>query len=107
MNPPPGLLGNAIKKARKDKKLTQMQLAELLLISVNYVKQLESERRNPSVIVLYRLVNILNMSLDTVFFDINDESLEIKSKIDLALSHCDVHELEVAYATIEAMIKKE
>ena len=52
MDLPRGLLGSAIKRARLDKNLTQEKLAEIINITPMHMKQLESERRNPSVEVL-------------------------------------------------------
>jgi len=105
MSIPRGMLGNAIKRARLDKNLTQEKLAELIGITPMHVKQLESERRNPSVDVLYKLVTTLDLSLDTLFSDNEDKKQEIRNKILLSLGHCSVREMEVAYATIEAMRK--
>jgi len=105
MSIPHGMLGKAIKKARLDKKLTQEKLAELIGITPMHVKQLESERRKPSVEVLYKIVSALDLSLDTLFFDSSDDKQEIMNKILLSLGHCSVREMEVAYATIEALRK--
>jgi transcriptional regulator with XRE-family HTH domain len=72
------------------------------------MKQLESERRNPSVEVLYRLVYALNFSIDSLFSNHNDDEKiqELRNKINLCLNLCSEHELNVVYATIEAMLKK-
>lgn len=99
--------GSAMKKARLEKKLTQEKLAELIAITPNHIKQLESERREPSVKVLYKLVQVLDISLDSLFSNSNDNVQELKNKINLCLDRCNAHELQVAYATIEAMLKKE
>ena len=48
-------LGNAIRNARMEKKLTQEKLAELVNISPVHVKQIEAGTRMPSVEVLYFL----------------------------------------------------
>jgi len=105
MSIPHGMLGSAIKKARLDKKLTQEKLAELICITPMHIKQLESERRKPSVDVLYKLVSALDLSLDSLFSDIEDDKQEIRNKILLSLDHCNIREMEVAYATIEAIRK--
>ena len=107
MDSPRKSFGSIMKKARLEKKLTQEKLAELISITPNHVKQLESERRKPSVKVLNKLVHILDLSLDSMFSDSNDDLLELKNKINLCLDRCSVHELQVAYATIEAMLKKD
>ena len=102
-----GSLGGAIKKARVEKKLTQEKLAEIIGITPAHMKQLESERRKPSVDVLYKLVFALDLSLDSLFSNPDDNTQELKYRINLCLDRCSIHELQVAYATIEAMLKKE
>ena len=102
-----GSFGSAIKKARLEKKLTQEKLAELIDITPNHVKQLESGRRNPSMKVLNKLVYALNISLDSLYSNSNDETQELKNKINLYLDRCNVHELMIAYATIEALLNTE
>jgi len=101
-----GVFGGAVKKARREKGFTQEKLAELIDITPMHVKQLESERRNPSVAVLFKLVNVLDMSLDSLFSSTNDDLRDLKDKISLCLDRCDSHELRIAYATIEAMLNK-
>jgi len=101
-----GVFGGAVKKARRAKGLTQEKLAELIDITPMHVKQLESERRNPSVAVLFRLVSVLDFSLDSLFSGTDDELQDLKDKISLCLERCNIHELQIAYATIEAMLNK-
>ena len=108
MDLPGGSFGDAVKKARQDKGLTQEKLAEIIEITPAHMKQIESERRNPSVDVLYKLVFALDLSLDSLFSDSGDgdEEQRLKYKINRCLDRCSVHELSVAYATIEAMLGK-
>jgi len=106
MEIPRGSFGDAVKKARLSKGYTQEKLAELLEITPVHVKQLESERRNPSAKVLLKLVNTLDLSLGSLFTEHDDEMNEIREKINLCLDRCSVHELQVTYATIEALLNK-
>jgi len=41
-----------------------------------------------------------------VFSNPEDNTHELKHRINLCLERCSVHELQVVYATIEAMLKK-
>ena len=106
MELPRGLLGSAIKKARLGKNLTQEKLAEIINITPMHMKQLERERRNPSVEVLYRLVYALDLSLDSLFSSQDNNTQELRNTINLGLNRCNEHELQVVYATIEALLKK-
>jgi len=107
MEAPQGSFGSAIRKARLEKKLTQEKLAELISITPNHVKQLESGRRNPSMRVLNELVYALHISLDSLYSNTNDETQKLKNKINLCLDRCSVNELMIAYATIEALLNTE
>ena len=73
-------------------------------ITPNHVKQLESGRRNPSVKVLNKLVYALDISLDSLYSSSDDDIQELKNKINLCLDRCSVHELLIAYATLEAIL---
>lgn len=55
-----GLLGDTIRRARMDNKMTQEQLAEAINISPTHMKHIESEHRKPSVEVLFLLADVLN-----------------------------------------------
>ena len=59
-----GLLGDTIRRARMDNKMTQEQLAEAINISPTHMKHIESEHRKPSVEVLFLLADVLNFSMD-------------------------------------------
>ena len=104
---PHGQLGGAIKKARNYKNLTQEKLAELIGVTTEHVQQLESERRNPSVELLLTIADTLDMSVDALLTINDDRAQELKTLINLGLNHCSVRDMEVAYATIEAMREKE
>ena len=106
MGLPRGSFGSAVKNARLSKKLTQEKLAELVGITPTHMKQLESERRKPSVDVLFNLAETLDLSLDSLLSNPDSEAQELKDKVKLCLDRCNVHELQIAYATIEAMLNK-
>lgn len=63
-----GILGNAIRSARMARGMSQEELAERLDITTSHLKHIESEHRKPSVEVLFRLVLLLDLSLDALLF---------------------------------------
>ena len=63
------LLREAIRNERKDKRITQEELAEMLEVSPTHVKHIESGHRKPSVELLFRMVQLLDISLDAVLLD--------------------------------------
>jgi transcriptional regulator with XRE-family HTH domain len=96
-------LGNAIRNARMEKKLTQEKLAELVNISPVHVKQIEAGTRMPSVEVLYKISVTLNLSVDDVFFPEEPSAKEMLGKIERVLRICTQHDLRVVYATACAL----
>lgn len=61
-------LGNAIRDARIKKGYTQEQLSELLDITPAHLKHMEGGRRNPSVPLLFRMMELLDFSVDALVF---------------------------------------
>jgi transcriptional regulator with XRE-family HTH domain len=97
-------LGNAIRNARMEKKLTQEKLAEIINISPVHIKQIEAGTRMPSVEVLYKISVTLNLSVDDVFFPEKPNAKEMLGKIERILRVCTQHDLRVVYATACALI---
>lgn len=64
-------LREAIRNERKNKRITQEELAEMLEVSPTHVKHIESGHRKPSIEILFGLAKILNISLDEVVFPKN------------------------------------
>lgn len=60
-------LGKRIRYLRKQKKWSQLDLALESEVNKNYISDLEKGRRNPSVMVLNRIVIALNIDLETLF----------------------------------------
>ncbi len=65
------LIGDKIRDARKRAGLTQLQLANQLFISESYIALIESNRRNPSMNVLTKIAEALNLTTDHIVFDIS------------------------------------
>ncbi len=60
-------LANNIKLARKRKKITQMQLADLCETSTNYIGLMETAKRFPSVDMLEKISNALELKPQELF----------------------------------------
>lgn len=61
-------LGNAIRAARLKKGYTQEQLSEILDITPAHLKHMEGGRRNPSVPLLFQMMELLDLSVDALVF---------------------------------------
>ena len=61
------LLGKNIQKARKDKKLSQNALAELLDISREHLAKIETAKRTISLGLLFKICDVLEKSEKDLF----------------------------------------
>lgn len=69
------LLGAAIQQARAKKGYTQEQLAEMLNISLIHLANIEGGRRNPSVPLLFQMMELLDFSIDALVFPTGEDTL--------------------------------
>ena len=100
----PKQFGIVLKNARIDKKLTQAELAEILDISLPYLKDLERFRNNPSYNVFEKVIRYFNLSADTVIYPNQNQTDDTYQKIKRLLTQCDEKQLQVILATTEALL---
>ena len=101
-----GLLGDTIRRARMDNKMTQEQLAEAINISPTHMKHIESEHRKPSVEVLFLLADVLNFSMDAMLMKKqSDEHAKRVNEMNLMMNKCTDVELDVFLAALREMMK--
>lgn len=80
-------LGRRIQKARKEKKLTQQELADLSHVSLKHVQSCERGKKNPSFEVLRELCKVLNLSLDSLMnLDLSEDEQSSNDMRQLYLS---------------------
>ena len=60
------MLGDELKKARDDAKMTQEQLSYAAEIDRTYVSMLENNKKSPTVEVLFRICKALGVSASEV-----------------------------------------
>ncbi|MFG6367615.1 MAG: helix-turn-helix domain-containing protein [Lachnospiraceae bacterium] len=98
-----GVLGTAIRTARIKMNLTQEQVAEMVDISPVHYMHLESEHRMPSIKVLFKLCDILNLSLDSLMFLSTNDSPLIQ-EINNYAHKCTDRQLQVILAAMQVMV---
>ncbi len=97
-------LGKIIKSARQHSKLTMEELAEQIGVTERYLYRIENEDKKPSYDVLYKLVRVLSISPDLIFYpEKTAEESEVENLIRM-LYNCDERSLEVVKATAKALI---
>ena len=101
-------LREAIRNERKNKRITQEELAEMLEVSPTHVKHIESGHRKPSIEILFELAEILNISLDEVVFPKNRTPNDAtRGKIERLLDVSDESSLQFILSVLEALREKE
>ena len=101
-------LREAIRNERKNKRITQEELAEMLEVSPTHVKHIESGHRKPSIEILFELAKILNISLDGVVFPKNETPHDAtRGKIERLLDISDESSLQFILSVLEALREKE
>lgn len=61
------IVGDNVRRLRKDRRLTQEQLAFEARLDLTYIGGIERGRRNPSVLVLARIAEALGAELIELF----------------------------------------
>ncbi len=93
---------------RKNKRITQEELAELLDVTPTHVKHIESGHRKPSIEILFGLTKILNISLDEVVFPKKNTPHDAtRGKIERLLDILDEASLQFILSVLEALREKE
>ena len=65
-----------IRNLRKEKNLKQMDLAQLVGIKSNTLSQYETGERVPNIVILKKLANILECTVDDLVKDYNEKEKE-------------------------------
>ena len=106
-----------LKEIRKDRNLTQEQIAKQANISVRTIANYESGKREPNVEILFKICNALNIEIHDLFdnndiAEINknknskiDETYSILKEIDTSLLEIKNKELKRCYERIDMLEK--
>ena len=99
-------LGVVIKNARLNKQFTQEQLAEKIGIGSRHIMAIENEGKNPSYEVLYNLIQILDISADSIFHSkAVDKTIEQEQFIREFLS-CSKREQKIVSETMRVLLRE-
>jgi transcriptional regulator with XRE-family HTH domain len=69
------LVGKKIRSIRKDKNLTIVELSEQINVTSGYISQIERDLISPSLTVLKRLSEALDVPLSSLFLEDNNQSI--------------------------------
>ena len=100
-------LGAAVKEARKQRKLTQIELAGELGVSVRYLQTIENERQAPSYKMLERILEYLEIPANIIFDTGHGNITPEKEKLFYLINNkCNSDDVEILLSTAEVLVSK-
>ena len=100
------VLGEQLKKARKDRDLTQEQLAERAGLSTRHIAKIEKGEVNPSFEVLSTLVKTLGVSFDAIFDPASEQVEAELQEIAGLYRTCPEQGRHLVLATMRTMVNE-
>jgi transcriptional regulator with XRE-family HTH domain len=73
-------IGAAIKRARLNRDISRETLSEICELSVGYIKEIENTGKSPGFQSFWRLVTMLNISVDEYFYPDNMPELDSRRR---------------------------
>lgn len=97
---------NNIRECRKQKNMSQEELAERAGLSKNYISELERYEKSPSLETFIKLINALEISADVILQDTLINGYKVKSSL-LAekLENLSTEKQKEILAVVDTMIK--
>ena len=97
-------LGNAVKRARSNMDMTQIEVADAADVDVRTVLNIENNRGNPKLEVLYPLVRVLNIDAREIFNpELQRESPELY-QLRQMISSCTDEEAAALVGVVESVL---
>ena len=95
-------VGDRIRQARLKKGINQAQLAEIIDKTPPYVSNIEMGKQNMSIIVLYKIVNALDVSADWILAHDTPETVAITlDSVTKELEDCTPEERQAIIKMIQ------
>lgn len=98
-------MGNRIKTRRKELRIKQAELAEMLEISNNHMSSIENGRQKPSLDTFIRLCSYLNVTPDYLLLG-SMHAYNIPQDIIDKLRLCSEADIELARDFIELLVER-
>lgn len=98
-------LGKRISKLRKEKGITQAELADLLYVTNKAVSSWESERTEPSLEILIKLSEMLDCSIGYLIYGENSKS-DIETEIKIKITESEYKYLDLYMKENALFLKK-
>lgn len=99
------IIGQRIKQRRKELHIKQMEMAEHIDISNNHMSSIENGREKPSLEILLRICEYLDVTPDYLLLG-NMHADDVPKNIMERLRSCDSYDLLVIQDIIEVFIER-
>lgn len=99
-------LGMRIRKARKERHVTQEQLGEICELSTAHIGHIERGTRIPSLDTLFRISQALDVSMDYLVFDSIAPDEQLFTSLNSMLQTKDKRKVKVFLTTVRAIADK-
>lgn len=100
-------IGLAIKEARMNQGLTREQVGSIIKIAPRYLTNIENQGQQPSLHILYQLVTLLNVSLDSFFLEKKDTIKSSRRRqLESMLDELNDEDLVIVQDIIKIIFKK-
>ena len=76
-------IGEKIKKAMKNQKITQKELGKRIEVTENTIQNYVSNRREPNIETIYKIANALNISIEELIIDNYKSDYKLKHEIEI------------------------
>lgn len=99
-------VGRRIRTKRKEKKLRQEDLAEMVSLSTSYIGMIERGEKIPSLETFVYLANALDTSTDDLLSGVLDHGYKIRiSEYARKFDDCSEKKRRVIYDVVDVMLK--
>ena len=97
-------LGERIKQYRKMRGLSQEELAEITNSSKNHIGYVENAKRTVSLIMLVRISNALNVSIEDLLFDsLKTVNSGLEIRFNQVFSRCSAEKADILIDVLKSM----
>ena len=97
-------LGEVIQYGREKRGLSREKLAELVELSLRYIVSIENESKKPSFRALFKLIRILGVDANAVFYPENRAADTPAQRCSRLLQQCEEHEILAVTALVETLL---
>lgn len=97
--------GKRIKELRKNKKMTQEKLSELIFMDPQHYCKMENGNHFPSLKNIIKLAEILEVNLQDLFSFENTEENKLLQKISYNITKLTTEELKFTNTTINSLLE--